>query len=421
MVGSRERRDRGQRAVDLPVEGHVELGMPVEDLWDIFTRVPAWPRWNGCIRWARVAGGTLGAGATLYWVFNPIRPWYPYKLPAVARIVEFEPHRRVTWQVSALPGFSARHSYLFESLGPDRCRFGSTEVASGPLYQKFERWWQAHFRYVLRESLLGAQRLERGEVPPPGASVADPPDVRLLEFGPARGTPLVAVPGLDGSPGTILTLVERLARSRRVVVADYSRERTASLEELTSRVVEVTRDKLSGPVDVLGESLGSIVAAQMSSRSGSDVRRLVLVGTFTRLSTWPLRGTMVSARLAPRGAYRVLTPLLMSYVCGPVGDGADDPFFSYLRESDPRGAAKRTGWEIGRDFGQDLRKIRHPALVVMGAKDRFVPDIRREVRKLNAVLRDKQARVVQISGAGHVLLPRAAIESAANEIEAFLE
>jgi hypothetical protein len=73
----------------------------------------------------------------LLWVFNPIRPSYRYRLPAVARVAECEPpERKVACEVS-LPGFYERHSYLFELLGPDRSRFGSSEVAEGPAYRRF--------------------------------------------------------------------------------------------------------------------------------------------------------------------------------------------------------------------------------------------------------------------------------------------
>jgi hypothetical protein len=142
----------------LPITGSVELAMPVRRLWDVFLDVPAWPRWNPCIWRSRVRSGELREGATLVWAFNPIKPWYLYKLPATAEIVEFVPCERVTWEANA-PGFHAVHSYRFAELGPDRCRFGSWEVAEGPVFRATRRFWLAHFRYVCRESLAGARSL----------------------------------------------------------------------------------------------------------------------------------------------------------------------------------------------------------------------------------------------------------------------
>ena len=51
------------------------------------------------------------------------------------------------------------HSYRFAALEEERCGFGSWEVAEGPAYRALHRFWDAHFRYVCRESLAGARSL----------------------------------------------------------------------------------------------------------------------------------------------------------------------------------------------------------------------------------------------------------------------
>jgi hypothetical protein len=143
----------------LPVEGSVELPMPVEELWRIFRSPRGWSRWNSCFWAAGVTGGRLETGRTLLWAFEPIRPEYLYKLPAVARLVDVVPGRRVTWEVTALPGFLARHTYWMEPIGNEACRFGSWEVADGPLYLLLRPFWLAHFRFVRDASLAGVERL----------------------------------------------------------------------------------------------------------------------------------------------------------------------------------------------------------------------------------------------------------------------
>ncbi|MEA2218039.1 MAG: hypothetical protein QOJ35_665 [Solirubrobacteraceae bacterium] len=144
----------------LPIEGSVEVAMSVDALWETFLDVPGWSRWNPCIWRSSVRGGELREGATLVWAFNAIRGRYLYKLPAVAEIVEVLPARRITWEVGA-PGFHALHSYRFEAVAADRCRFGSWEVAEGPVFRLLRRFWLAHFRYVCTESLAGARSLAR--------------------------------------------------------------------------------------------------------------------------------------------------------------------------------------------------------------------------------------------------------------------
>lgn len=147
----------------LPIEGSVDLDMAVERLWELFLDVRRWPEWNRCFWRSRVRGGELRIGAKLVLAFNPIRTRYLYKLPATAEVVELERHDRVTWEGSA-PGFHVLHSYRFAGLDERRCRFGSWEVAEGPLYRATRRFWLAHFRYVCRESLAGARALPEREL-----------------------------------------------------------------------------------------------------------------------------------------------------------------------------------------------------------------------------------------------------------------
>ncbi len=149
----------------LPVEAYIELHMPVERLWEIFTEVNDWPTWNPCFWRARTINGPLKPGSTLTWWFNPIRPYYLYKMPVRAKIVEYLPQKLITWEVAFLPGFHALHSYTFEAIDSDRCRFGSWEIAEGPIYSLLRRFWLAHFHYVCDSSLAGAWTLQSEHAP----------------------------------------------------------------------------------------------------------------------------------------------------------------------------------------------------------------------------------------------------------------
>ena len=145
----------------VPVQGTVDVDVPVGVLWEAFAQARCWPRWNRCFFWTHT--GRLVAGRMLIWAFEPIRWWYFYKMFAIAKIVELEPGRKVTWEVTALPGFYARHTYHMQAIDDGRTRFGSWEQAQGaqvrwPLTKKF---WVAHFTFVKDASLEGARRLER--------------------------------------------------------------------------------------------------------------------------------------------------------------------------------------------------------------------------------------------------------------------
>ena len=144
-----------------PVQGTVEVAIPIDVLWTHFTKAADWPDWNKCFYW--VKNRSLLLGAQLIWIFQPIRRWYPYKMFAIARIVELQsegPQRKVTWEVAALPGFYALHSYHAEDLGEGRTRFGSHEKAMGWSFRLMKRFWLAHFTFVKDRSLEGARALE---------------------------------------------------------------------------------------------------------------------------------------------------------------------------------------------------------------------------------------------------------------------
>jgi Polyketide cyclase / dehydrase and lipid transport len=142
-----------------PVHGTVELAVPANELWRAFSRPDLWPRWNKSFFW--VHNRSLERGKQLVWAFQPIKPAYLYKLPAIAKIVEVEEGRRATWEVTAFPGMFARHTYSIEDRGDGRSAFSSWEQAMGPGFRLTRAFWVAHFRFVRDRSLEGAQKLEQ--------------------------------------------------------------------------------------------------------------------------------------------------------------------------------------------------------------------------------------------------------------------
>lgn len=158
-MSDRERERKLAESEDMaPVQGTVDLDIPLSTLWEAFTHADLWPRWNRCMLW--VHNRDLVAGQRLLWAFRPIRRWYPYVMPATARIVGVENERRVTWEVTALPGFYARHTYHMKRLRGGRTRFGSWEKAMGRGFRLTKWFWIPHFVFVKDRSLEGARLLE---------------------------------------------------------------------------------------------------------------------------------------------------------------------------------------------------------------------------------------------------------------------
>jgi pimeloyl-ACP methyl ester carboxylesterase len=247
--------------------------------------------------------------------------------------------------------------------------------------------------------------------------------IQLKRYGrPATAPPLVAIPGLDGSAGSVEPIVSRLAERREVVVVDFGGENNPTLEALVEEIAAAlaAAGGIAGPFDLLGQSIGTIMAARLAARPGQAVRRVVLTCTFSRARWGLLKWVVRLARLTPRPLYRLTSPLTIALSCGPVGDGGKHPAFAASRDSDPKAVARRTAWQIGRDFGPDLAAIPAPLLVLMGERDRFVPDAAEEINKLRRLLAGRPARVEAIANAGHIFLPSAAIAAAVGHIEPFL-
>ena len=60
-----------------------------------------------------------------------IRSWFWYKMPGIANIIELEEGRRMAWEVTALPGFYAQHTYSIDNLGCGRSRSAPWEKPMG--------------------------------------------------------------------------------------------------------------------------------------------------------------------------------------------------------------------------------------------------------------------------------------------------
>jgi pimeloyl-ACP methyl ester carboxylesterase len=225
---------------------------------------------------------------------------------------------------------------------------------------------------------------------------------------------------MDGSIGSIAPLVEKFSTHREVIVVDYTAETNATLEALAAEIANAVKAEIKGPLDLYGQSIGSILAAQLASSHGLPVRKVALTCTFTRLGWTTLRLGKFLMQLAPGWLYRQTLPRLMKFACGPVGDGGRHPFFNAARHSDKKAMAKRTQWEINRDFSADLVKIRSPLLILMGEKDRSVPNAAREIEKLRRLFANHPAQVIAIPNAGHVLLSSSAIAFAIGKMEEFL-
>lgn len=208
---------------------------------------------------------------------------------------------------------------------------------------------------------------------------------------------LVCVHGLSGSARWWSRVVPRVAEGGQVVLLDLPR----SLPPVEVPDWVVGRlEGLDPPVDVVGHSLGALVAARAAALRPDLVRRLVLIappGISPRGSmvpyVWPLLGTVVRSR--PALVRRLLA------------DG--------LRAG-PRNIVRGGRHVATADVRAELRSVAAPTLLVWGARDLVVPAVEGPVWR-EALTR---AWLVVLPGAGHVPMIDAADELA-DAIVAFRE
>lgn len=206
-------------------------------------------------------------------------------------------------------------------------------------------------------------------------------DVHYATAGAGPGLVLVHGSSMDAA-GNFGHLVEEFTATHTVVTPDYagSGETTApagrlTLDLLVDQVAAAARDAVSDPVDLVGFSLGAVVAADLAARHPQLVRRLVLVAGWTHsedarlrlgLETWA-RAMDVDPELASaQGPLAAFSPAFLS------GLGADG--LAQLRAAKPApGTRRQIDLNLVVDIRDRLPHITAPTLVIGCTLDQLIP------------------------------------------------
>jgi pimeloyl-ACP methyl ester carboxylesterase len=236
--------------------------------------------------------------------------------------------------------------------------------------------------------------------------------IRTFEGG--EGPALLLVHGFGGAAWNFSELAPLLP-GRRLIIPDLPGHGASSplpAPTLTG-FADVLAEILDGPVDVLGHSLGGVVALRLAERHPSLVRSLVLaaaagISSSTRWAeiTIALTGIVQPGRIAGRRVGRVArSRRLRNFVFGGFEVANPDllterAVHGFLRgptmHTDALGAGLAL---VADDPRQDLDRVRCPVLVLWGARDKQVPleDGFEYARRLGAPLR-------VIADCGHLLI-----------------
>lgn len=248
----------------------------------------------------------------------------------------------------------------------------------------------------------------------PGRTVFVGDDEYLVrEMGSREGVPLVLVHGLAGASLTEwYQVAPKLAADRWVIMVDHRGHGLSARGDTRFDVADDADDLIGaldalgvGVVDVVGYSMGGVIAQAMVARNPGRIRRLVLIATFATHSEGYRWARRIGAWLA-RGWERVTgfgTPEIRSgYLIarGTVQKRHARWIWRETSRRDVESGAQATFALLRFDSRDWVGRLNVPTLVMVPQKDFLVPP-RWQLELADAI---PDAKVVEIEGAGHEIV-----------------
>lgn len=258
--------------------------------------------------------------------------------------------------------------------------------------------------------------------------------LRIRLFSGGDGPPLLLVHGYGGSAWNFAELAARLP-GRRLIIPDLPGHSDSSplpaapsMAGFADVLAAICEEEGITQVDVVGHSMGGVVALRLAERRPELVRRVVLlaaagISSSTRIGEMLITaaGVIRPARIAGRRVDRIASsPRLRRALFGGLEVSNPDllserQVHGFLRAGPLHQDALSAGLALVRDDPRiGLDRVQCPVLVVWGARDRQVPleDGFEYARRLGAPIR-------VIADCGHLLIGERP-DACASAIQEFL-
>jgi pimeloyl-ACP methyl ester carboxylesterase len=259
----------------------------------------------------------------------------------------------------------------------------------------------------------------------------DGTSVNYVELGGGEHEPIVFVHGLGGQWQNWLENLPRAAQERRVIALDLPGfgQSPMPAERITipgyGRVVEALCNKLGlGRVDIVGNSMGGFIAAEVAIQFPERIDQLVLVSAAgissvnvarTPILTAGRIATAVATHAAARHRQIASRPISRHLALALVARypsllKADLAYEGFFKGAGKPGFDDALRANLEYDFRDRLPEIRHPTLIVWGEKDSIIPV--KDAHEFERLIPD--SRKVVMRDTGHI--PMAERPQAFNEV-----